>query len=52
MTSSPMRVMARVAHPLLRRGHDLVVQTTMDKVAARVHDAGELGDGLVAQARP
>jgi Polyketide cyclase / dehydrase and lipid transport len=36
MTSPPMRAMARVAHPLLRWGHDMVVQAAIGALTARV----------------
>src|SRR5262249_18575825 len=32
----PMRAMARVAHPLVRRGHDTVVQAGMRALTSRV----------------
>jgi carbon monoxide dehydrogenase subunit G len=36
MLQRPMRVMARVAHPVLRRGHDTVVQAAIRVLASRV----------------
>ena len=36
LASRPMRAMAHVGHPLLRWGHDLVVQAAMGALAARL----------------
>jgi carbon monoxide dehydrogenase subunit G len=47
MMQRPMRVAARLAHPLLRWGHDLVVQATVDNfrrlLAAEAESSGPPG---------
>jgi carbon monoxide dehydrogenase subunit G len=44
IASAPIRTMARVAHPLLRWGHDRVIQSAVERLAARVRAVqGESG---------
>jgi carbon monoxide dehydrogenase subunit G len=40
----PMRAMARVAHPVLRRGHDTVVRAAMRALTVRAEVNGNPGD--------
>jgi hypothetical protein len=40
----PMRAMARVAHPVLRRGHDTVVQAAIRALTVRAGVSGNPGD--------
>jgi len=43
MMQRPMRMAARLAHPLMRWGHDRVVETTV--AGYRRHLAAEAGQG-------
>jgi hypothetical protein len=52
MTQRPVRAMARVAHPVLRRGHDTVVQAAIRALTARVLELdGTSGDASTQPAK-
>ncbi len=56
MMQKPMRLAARLAYPLLRWGHDLVVQATVDNfrrlLAAEARAPGPPGSGVSGSGEP